>query len=75
MPLKDLFVMGVHLGGAGGRKRSARFIHALLDNSQDTTICGVDVGGWSRKFLPRKKVQELLTDMVCKTCAGKVGLS
>lgn len=75
MPLKDLFVMGVHIGGASGKKRSARFIHALVDNTNDTTHCGCDVGGWSRKLLQRKKVTELLTDMICKTCAARVGLS
>lgn len=75
MPLKDLFVMGVHFGGPNGKKRSPRFIHALLDSSQDVTQCGCDVSGWSRKFLRRSKVQELILDMVCKTCAAKVGLS
>ena len=75
MPLKDLFVQGIHLGGFSGKKRSPRFIHALVDNSTEETMCGVNVSGWSRKMFSRKKLLEILMpDLVCRNCAHKVGL-
>lgn len=75
MPLKDLFVHGIHLGGASGRKRSPRFIHALVDNTNDQTVCGFNVGGWSRKLITKKKLLEVLSiDSVCKNCAHATGL-
>lgn len=68
MPLRNVFVIG-----RGGRKGSARFMHALVDGQTIVTICGVDTAGWSRSFVSRT-IADKMHAILCRNCTRRLGI-
>jgi len=49
------------------RPGSARLMHALIDDQTEVTVCGVDVGGWSRDYLTAQ-IAGRLGAILCMRC-------
>lgn len=68
MPLRNVFVIG-----RGGRRGTARFMHALVDGQTAVTICSVDTAGWSRSFVTRT-IADKMRAVLCRNCARRLGI-